>query len=510
MTRTRFISPVFSPNSDIGFVIPGGLLNFFEVGSTTARKDTFPIVSGGTANDNPVEADTVGRFPEMFFEGLANVVLTDADENQIWARDNVSPDFDTDPFLLADGSAATPSYSYTNDPDTGNYLAPDSVIGTTVGGAQVGGWSVNGLDVTTVGEIVTPSLILEGDTTTGWRQSALDAWAFSSASQDMLTLQQGQMVVTGRTDASAVMEIKALTGQISLIRGSGADISHGLNPSDAYHQIEPISGTDGGTLGTGASDGDATALLFNSIIGVTNPTDTTPAIQFRVGKSDGSTGADDLDGDETAFSLANFNGAEDIWTVDGTGNSTVPVEITVASNMNVTNGDVVIASPFTNRGIDFSAAAGGTGTVLGSILSLYEEGTFIPEVWDDSLNDEGSTYNLQEGFYRKIGDRVFFSLEIEISTKGALTGVDQLKIGPLPYTSSNASINQISSTYTGVGRGYVITAGTNPMGSVPRNTNYVNMFMWDSAGGTNELTIDDITLFTSSGEALNVSGHYLV
>lgn len=506
MTRSRFQSPVVSPNSDIGDTLPGALLNFYEVGSTTLRKDTFPQLSGGVANGNPVVADDNGRFPEIYFEGFANRVLTDAKGNQISARDNVTSSDETDPFLLADGSAGAPSYSYTSDTDLGHYRAANNVDGIAAGGNPIGAWSLTGLDITTEGEAVTPSLILEGDASTGWRRGATDAWTFASNSQDMLTLTAGKMTLSGRTDADAVIEIKALTGQISILRGSGEDVSHGLTPATAYYQVEPLSAAGGTALGTGASDADATALIFQGIIGVTDPTDIIPAIQVLTGKSDGATGSEDLAADETPFKLSNFNGATDYWEVNGAGDSIVPSRIIVAGG-NVTASDDVIFED-SDRGVDFSAEDGGTGFTQ-PILRVYEEGTFVAELWDSSLTSKGST-TISVSRYTKIGNRVYFDVELQAGTAGSLIGTDQIKIGPLPYTSND----QLGSgnAYSGTSNAFQgdFLAGDNIMGLISEDTDYINLFRWSDSVGSDELKFDDWNTAAAGFGTLRFSGNYPV
>lgn len=67
----------------------GYLLNFYTT-LTTTRKDTFSDAALTTANANPVVADSSGRFGNIFMEsGTYRVILTDADNVEIWDADNV-------------------------------------------------------------------------------------------------------------------------------------------------------------------------------------------------------------------------------------------------------------------------------------------------------------------------------------------------------------------------------------------------------------------------------------
>lgn len=511
MARARFKTPVFSPNSDTGTTLPGALLNFYEAGSLTVRKDTFIQLEGGSANTNPVVADGEGRFPEIYLDGEYNVVLTDADANEIWDggnRDDVASVIFPDPSLLSDGSAAAPAYSYENNPDMGRYRVSEDVEGIAVGGNQVAQWTVNGLDITVTGSVLLPSLIMQSDTTTGWYQNSPDGWMFTSNAEDMLDLTNGVVTLTSSTDASAIFDVGAKTGQVSILRLSGVDIAHGLTdiaPTDTFYQLEPILGTAGGSLITGISAADQEAMIFQAIIGNTNPTNSTPALQFRVGKSDGGTGAQDLATTETALKLSNHDGTIDYLTITGAGTQTLLGELDVAGQIEIEDGNVIIETA--GKGIDFSAAAGGTGVVTSSLLDDYEEGTFLPELWDSSLNgSEGQIYTLQDGNYTKIGERVFFDATIIVSDKGTLTSGDAASIGALPYTSGPTYDAQ---TYTGAGNGSYegsFTAGDNVMGTINQNDNFVQMARWGISTGATPLLISNITL--DSG--ITVSGSYVV
>lgn len=89
MTASRFITPVFQALDAKGKVLPGALLHFFEVGSSTTRKNTFTDATSTTENANPVIADGAGVFPNIYGQGLYRVVLQDKDGVQQWERDNV-------------------------------------------------------------------------------------------------------------------------------------------------------------------------------------------------------------------------------------------------------------------------------------------------------------------------------------------------------------------------------------------------------------------------------------
>lgn len=111
--------------------------------------------------------------------------------------------------------------------------------------------------------------------------------------------------------------------------------------------------------------------------------------------------------------------------------------LTLASGVNL-----VLAS---GKGIDFSATSNGSGTTSSEILSDYEEGTFTPVVAGDGVAGVG-TYTTQVGSYTKIGNRVFFSINLNWT---AHTGTGNLKITGLPFTSANVAglAHAVTATY---------------------------------------------------------------
>ena len=85
---SRFVLPL----ADVGNGISpsaGAKLNFFIVGSTTIRKETFSDSIGTIPNANPVIADGDGLFPEIFIVGSYKVTLTDKNNVQIWEADPI-------------------------------------------------------------------------------------------------------------------------------------------------------------------------------------------------------------------------------------------------------------------------------------------------------------------------------------------------------------------------------------------------------------------------------------
>lgn len=71
-----------------GRPIPDGTLTFYETGTTTL-KDTFADIGLSIPNENPLPLTADGRVPNCFYAGTARVVLTSAQQGQIWDIDGV-------------------------------------------------------------------------------------------------------------------------------------------------------------------------------------------------------------------------------------------------------------------------------------------------------------------------------------------------------------------------------------------------------------------------------------
>lgn len=99
------------------------------------------------------------------------------------------------------------------------------------------------------------------------------------------------------------------------------------------------------------------------------------------------------------------------------------------------SGNLVVAS---GQGIDFSANANVSG-MTSELLNDYEIGTFTPS-FTGGLT--GSSYGDQNGVYTKIGNFVFFAIELDITNGQQSTNGNQIKIDNLPFSSDqNSTMN---------------------------------------------------------------------
>jgi hypothetical protein len=90
-------------------------------------------------------------------------------------------------------------------------------------------------------------------------------------------------------------------------------------------------------------------------------------------------------------------------------------------------GDIAAPKITASTGILF-----GTDTAAANTLDDYEEGTWTPTI---ASGASAITYVRNSGIFTKIGNKVFFTFDLEASSATATS--DNLKIGGLPFQSSS-------------------------------------------------------------------------
>ena len=144
-------------------------------------------------------------------------------------------------------------------------------------------------------------------------QTAAEAWLGPSSTTGVYF--KSNNVGIGTTGPSGKLDVR--DGNVYL---TDADVAHGMTtwaPTNAFAYLAPYSTTDGGLDLAGFSDTDATGLWLRGIMGSTNPTDTTPAMDLYAAKANGTT-VQALADAETAFRFRNSGTA--LVTILGSGN----------------------------------------------------------------------------------------------------------------------------------------------------------------------------------------------
>lgn len=99
-------------------------------------------------------------------------------------------------------------------------------------------------------------------------------------------------------------------------------------------------------------------------------------------------------------------------------------------------------APESGKGISFAGAGG-------DVLTIYDEGTFTPAV-------AGASYASRSGSYTRIGNRVFFELNLQMSAQGSSTDT----ITGLPFTAAAGTVSPVSvGIYTSIGASIVDVRG---------------------------------------------------
>lgn len=135
-------------------------------------------------------------------------------------------------------------------------------------------------------------------------------------------------------------------------------------------------------------------------------------------------------------------------------------------------------------------------TAATSALDYYDEGTFTPAIIGLTTAGTG-TYTAQVGTYTRIGNRVFFQLQL-IWT--AHTGTGAMNVSGLPFTSNATTDNAaaISTVHSNI----TLTASRTLQAYVGANSTEITLAQAVVGGGTSTT----VTLDTAG--TLMLSGHY--
>lgn len=117
---------------------------------------------------------------------------------------------------------------------------------------------------------------------------------------------------------------------------------------------------------------------------------------------------------------------------------TVGFPSTRTGDQTIVGGNLVIGTA--GNGIDFSAAAHAAG-MTSELLDDYEEGTWTP-AYSSASGAFGTLGAVTAGFYRKVGDTVFFWAEMRTTGTPSLgTASGRLNITGLPFAATSAGGN---------------------------------------------------------------------
>lgn len=149
------------------------------------------------------------------------------------------------------------------------------------------------------------------------------------------------------------------------------------------------------------------------------------------------TGYNYLDGAASTFKV----GTSTAHDVDIVTNGSSRLKATSGGDINVISGNLVIGT--SDKGVDFSATSNASG-MTAELLNDYEIGTWTPTISFGGAS-AGITYNTRYANYTKVGNKVYCTAYIPMTSKGSSTGTARL--GGLPFTSTANTFGAVNISY---------------------------------------------------------------
>jgi len=183
-------------------------------------------------------------------------------------------------------------------------------------------------------------------------------------------------------------------------------------------------------------------------------------------------------------------------------NNTAPGSILDVTGDSQITGRLTIANPASGNKAAIAFPAAQTDTALANALDDYEEGAFTPTI-AGLVNF--SAYTTQRGNYTKVGNRVYFDLNLVFTTNGtAASGTTAVTVGGLPLTPITLA-NYSSPVSIGLRTGFSATAANKPRsGVVSSNSTAITLYRDDMATAVNSADMPFNTTHT-----ISISGHYI-
>ena len=263
--------PIIQQLDGNGAPYAGGLLYTYAAGGTDP-KDTYTDTTGGTANSNPVVADSDGRFTVCLGTGAYKFIFTDGEGatvkdpgtvegNVIWTMDNISA-YDSDYYLVetyGDLAALTPTA------DTFAIVAGYNTVNDGNGGLYFYDFSVTTWYRLETGEVDVAWFGATGDGTTDDTDAFLAAEAYAIALNKSIVARAGSYNLV--TDPLLTCPIKLERNAMLKWSGYNPTITPLIHWNDTTRHFycatadAPVLNTDilvrpewFGTAGDGASD----------------------------------------------------------------------------------------------------------------------------------------------------------------------------------------------------------------------------------------------------------------
>ena len=347
---------------------------------------------------------------------------------------------------------------------------------------------------------------------------ASDADAITIASNGAVTLTQALSGTSADFDGGVTIDNITIDGtEIDLSSGDltldvAGDI---IRDADGADVKISDGGTHVGTLSNSSSDFVITSAVQDKDI-LFNGNDGGSAITaLTLDMSDGGTASFRNHITLNDGSIAKFGGASDLQIYHDGSNSYIDEtgtgDLYIRANPNIyiqkyTGENMIVCSvdgsvdlfhddtkkfETTSTGVYVTGAVniGGTGTA--NALDDYEEGTFTP-----TLANTGGVavagYDIQVGFYTKIGRMVHANIVISPNGLGSTGTSNVVLLGGLPFDSLS-STNHDTAISVSHAVNLNITAGQNIGGFLPANSTNIRLSLYDSSDGTTDFTFGELS-----------------
>jgi hypothetical protein len=220
-----------------------------------------------------------------------------------------------------------------------------------------------------------------------------------------------------------------------------------LSRSGTAGQIASMVFEDGNaTLGSGSTTriaSDAGAMSFSTggtsgaVTGGTERMRVTSTGNVGIGTSSPASLLDITGNDPTIRLTDNAGSPASTWSMRSTDGNFAIRDVTNSFDRATFNANGCMAltgANLTATGIGITFPATQSASSDANTLDDYEEGTFTPVYI--AVSGSITTYTTQLGRYTKIGDTVFFEVQLSVSNIGTISG--QMRVGGLPFTPSSA------------------------------------------------------------------------
>ena len=435
---------------------------------------------------------------------------------------------------LDDGTAASPSLHFTNDPDTGIYRPAANTLGISVSGTQVAYFDENGLTVPSAGIVAggsfhgangnanNPSLSFSSDTDTGFFRHQPNEIGIAIGGTQYATLTSTTFSITPNLSTSGNLTVSGATSTITLGSTNTAsiavDASGGLTvtPKDTKN-ADFVLGPNGGrlqakpqtnyahpTLGTASGafsvlSGDS---LYGGYMGISN----SGALWIQSMRNDGVATAYDLDLNPSGGNVKAYGNL----TVSGTGTNTLGGDLSLLKKAGAATTVSLDRIDNTNGG-GFNLSTNGTADFYFGLRPTNDS--------DFHIYSYGTTDDVLK-FSRSTGTATFPSTgnvlvgtvidssngKLQLATHSNYTGgigfgTDISLYRKSPYVFGMSGVSDLFLESTGAGLWLGSGAGTYQVGIIRNGS---DLKFW-TGSNTLALTLDSSQNATFAGATVNVS-----